>query len=278
MTFKQFMIHGLAPDEDVSPGAAQARYQEYLAAWWGSHAKAEFEQRKGDEQWVAQPAAAGLVAPGPGPAALHWSPPGPWPGALLARRLPRLVQCGRRTIWQRASAPRPTLAPPMPSPRRLRAKFDPRVVEKALRMWVKAGPACIHSAAHVRAMALAHPRLLGHPARRPARQPWCLQCETPASPPHPHPPLTACRRNEAAREAAARFAEELRQGKYDPASESFNQGALELAPAGAPQANDACCRRSSHAQRRGLRPCGVACLPPPSLPPPRPSTATTTTS
>ncbi len=49
MTFKEFMIHGVG-DEDVGPDAAQARYQEYLAAWWGDHIKAEFEQRKGDEQ------------------------------------------------------------------------------------------------------------------------------------------------------------------------------------------------------------------------------------
>jgi hypothetical protein len=52
MTFKEFIIHGVG-DEDVGPDAAQARYQEYLAAWWGDHIKAEFEQRKGDEQCVA---------------------------------------------------------------------------------------------------------------------------------------------------------------------------------------------------------------------------------
>ncbi|CAD7702189.1 unnamed protein product [Ostreobium quekettii] len=47
-SYKEFMLR--LPD-DISPEGAAKRYQEYLGSWWGSRAKADFEQKKG-EQWM----------------------------------------------------------------------------------------------------------------------------------------------------------------------------------------------------------------------------------
>lgn len=41
-------------DDDILPDVAQKRYSGYLATWYGSQAKAEFEQRKNDEAFKAK--------------------------------------------------------------------------------------------------------------------------------------------------------------------------------------------------------------------------------
>lgn len=47
-SFKEFMLE---IDDDPSPEVAQARYQEYLAHWYGDQLKAEFEQHKTEESF-----------------------------------------------------------------------------------------------------------------------------------------------------------------------------------------------------------------------------------
>lgn len=47
LTFKDFLSYDC--EDDILPDVAQKRYSNYLAAWYGSHVKAEFEQRKSDE-------------------------------------------------------------------------------------------------------------------------------------------------------------------------------------------------------------------------------------
>ncbi|GMH32287.1 hypothetical protein BSKO_00121 [Bryopsis sp. KO-2023] len=49
-SYKEFIFH--LPDE-VTPDDASRKYQEYLADWYGSRTKAEFEQRK-DEEWMRE--------------------------------------------------------------------------------------------------------------------------------------------------------------------------------------------------------------------------------
>jgi len=48
MTFKEFMVTLVSAD-DITPEAAQQRYQDYLVSFHGSMLKAEFEKLKHDD-------------------------------------------------------------------------------------------------------------------------------------------------------------------------------------------------------------------------------------
>lgn len=43
MTYKEFMMR---LSDDITPEAAQAEYQKYLAQYWGSETRAEFQQKQ----------------------------------------------------------------------------------------------------------------------------------------------------------------------------------------------------------------------------------------
>jgi hypothetical protein len=51
MAYKEFMLR-LA--DDVTPEDAQREFQRYLAEFWGSQTRAEFQARKNDA-WCAAP-------------------------------------------------------------------------------------------------------------------------------------------------------------------------------------------------------------------------------
>jgi hypothetical protein len=59
LTFKQFLLREV--DDDAQPEEAQARYQAYLEAYYGSKIRADFESKKNVEWWD----------PAPPPAACH---------------------------------------------------------------------------------------------------------------------------------------------------------------------------------------------------------------
>lgn len=49
MSYKDFMLR---LSDDVTPEGAQAEYQKYLAQYWGSETRAEFQQKQ-NQDWCA---------------------------------------------------------------------------------------------------------------------------------------------------------------------------------------------------------------------------------
>ena len=52
MSYKDFMLR---LSDDVTPEGAQAEYQKYLAQYWGSETRAEFQQKQNQDWCAVQP-------------------------------------------------------------------------------------------------------------------------------------------------------------------------------------------------------------------------------